>query len=279
MNNGWVIAHTHGGLGNRLRVLLGALSYADLIGAQFSYVWPRRISRFHADFYDLWESNLSKLPTALGYTVRLAAAKSDENIHPALAERRLRYIDTDHEIRLPDGARPWESYLRELVPTSAIRGSVWGTWKDALASKTYIGVMVRGHKRAHTNTKQTSTPDWFVDRMIEIRRTIGDVTFFLSCDDQETQRRILTRVSGVVACDKRGGYNSERGLAEAVADLYLLAASSYLIGPFWSSFVMMAHRLMGPGFGLETPVSPTAHNIPRLGSRAVDPIRPWLRPD
>lgn len=272
---GWVVAHTEGGLGNRLRVLLGSVSYAQLVGARFAYIWPRE--GFGARMDDLWTFDYPRIPASLGRALRQVVPHSDEHIPPWLQHRWLRYIRTDQgELRLPESATPWERLLQDLEPTKKIRDAVAATW-ETLGRQPFIGVMIRAHATAHAMTKETSSVDWFVRRMQEIREQNRSTTFFLSCDEASAQRTIADAVPGTVVCPKAGGFNTRIGLQEAVTDLYLLASSSYLIGPYWSSFVILAHKLSGESIILETPMSHGAGLVPELRPGVQDPLKPGRR--
>lgn len=274
MASGWVVAETQGGLGNRLRVLLGCLAYADHVGARFAYVWPRK--DFGARMGDLWAFAHPCLPTGLGRVARHLLTTSDEHLADGAEGKRFRYVVTDQRIELPAGAGAWASYLCALEPRAEIADAVRETWARHLGGAPYVGVMVRAHPSAHPTTTTTSPVDWFLHRMHEVRRALGDVSFFLSCDDPGAQQAIVDGVPGVLALQKHGRFNSRQGLEEAVVDLYLLASSGYLIGPFWSSFVELAHELGGRTATLETPLE-DGSGLPRLCPPAVDPLRPATR--
>ena len=52
----------------------------------------------------------------------------------------------------------------------------------------------------------------------------------------EVQEAIVARVPGTSGQTDKGPYNSTAALKSAVVDLYLLAASSHLLAPHYSSF-------------------------------------------
>jgi hypothetical protein len=61
-------------------------------------------------------------------------------------------------------------------------------------------------------------------------------------------------VPNVTTVGDKGGYNSLPGLRAAVADLYLLASSAYIVGPYLSSFVELAWILGGKSQVLENSI-------------------------
>ena len=62
-----------------------------------------------------------------------------------------------------------------------------------------------------------------------------------------------------------------------MADLYLLAASTYMIGAHYSSFPELAQRLAGPALPLETPANENGPPDLTDLSRPENPLEPHLR--
>jgi hypothetical protein len=112
--------------------------------------------------------------------------------------------------------------------------------------------------------------------MLEIRKDFPNVRYFLSCDDEATRATIGAAVPGVLSITKPGGFNTSQGVQDAVVDLYLLAASAYLVGPHWSSFMDMATLLGGSTLRSETSVSPrNLEGAIPLQRMVSDPTQPW----
>ena len=138
--------------------------------------------------------------------------------------------------------------------------------------------MIRAHAVSHQKTKDTSPVSWFVERMAAIRDGAPDTLFYVSCDVPEVQEEICSRFGNCVAQREKGSYNSVAGVKSAVVDLYLLANSSFMLAPHFSSFLHIARHLGRDRVPFETPVTP-----PRAGFREVslgmasDPVQPWLR--
>jgi hypothetical protein len=266
------------GLGNRLRVTLGAKSLAEFEGREFYYVWPTG-DRFGPRMSDLWHYQGRTLTRA---TSRLMARRwpyVDESLtwlDDAKRAERIWQLRTGSELVLPAGARPWDDELRELRPVDAIAAAVSSAFDQHLADAPYVGVMIRAHQVSHARTREASPVDWFIKRMHEIRRESPDVRFFVSCDVLDVQRRVLSEVPGSWAQPDKGGYNTTEGVRAAVVDLYLLASASHLIGPHFSSFVEMAVYLSGRRLGLET--STSAVTGPAIDLAAAGRVRDPLRP-
>ena len=271
------------GLGNRVRVVLGAKSLAAREGRAFYYVWPTG-KQFGPTMGQLWDVREGGRTTSRA-TSRLLAKHwhyVDETLtwlDDAKRRERIWQLRTGSEIRLPADARPWADELRELTPVPEISDRVNRIFDADLKGRPYVGVMIRAHAVAHAKTRDTSPVEWFVRRMHEIRDAEPGIGFFLSCDTPAVQAQVIDQVPGCVGLEDKGAYNSVEGVRSALADIYLLASSQRLLGPHFSSFVELAQHLSGGRLELETPVDPMPGQSVDLGSAVLvsDPTRPWLR--
>jgi hypothetical protein len=268
------------GLGNRVRVVLGCKSLAELEGRDFRYVWPTG-KLFGPTLPELWHftgSTVSRSTSRLLARVYPYVDETLDWLDDAKRRERIWQIRTGSPIRLPPAARAWQDEFRALEPVSHIAAQVQAFFDQELRGRPYVGVNVRAHAVSHQLTRDTSPVDWFIHRMSEIRGNDHSVRFFLSCDVPEVQERILAEVPGCVAQTDKGTYNSVEAVRSAIADLYLLAGSGYLLGPHFSSFVHLAEHLAGDRLTLETPVSPGEAEPDYSGHGIVDdPLRPYAR--
>lgn len=269
------------GLGNRVRVVLAAKSLAAFENRTFMYVWPTG-RKFGPRMSDLWVVDGGRRVSRA--TSRLLARRYpyvDETLtwlDDRARDQRVWQIRTGGKIKLPAGARTWQEEFRGLVPVPAIAGVVRDFHREHLAGRPYIGVMIRAHTVSHATTLEVSPVEWFVTRMQEIRRTDPDVEFFVSCDVPEVQRDVMARIGGCHAQTDKGPYNSTRAVRSAVADLYLLACSGYLLGPYMSSFIHLSEYLSGDVLRLETAKTGPPNDVDfRTAGIVLDPLKPWVR--
>jgi hypothetical protein len=268
------------GLGNRVRVVLGAKSLAELEGRAFYYVWPTG-RLFGPAFSDLWSFSAPQVSRTTSRILARFYPYVDESLTWLTDERRqdrLWQIRTGSPIRLPAEARSWEDELRSLELVDDIARTVTTFFDRELRGVPYVGVMIRAHVVSHQRTKDASPVDWFVARMQAIAHEHPGVRFFVSCDVPEVQQQVFAAVPGCVGLVKTGRYNSTDGLREAVADLYLLACADYLIGPHFSSFVHLAEYLAGGVLTFETSVNDPGVGVDlRAHGLAPDPLKPFVR--
>lgn len=279
-SRGLVIAapRSHHGLGNRVRVVLGARSLARHVDRDFAYTWPLG-SRFGARFDELWDirdrriSPLSSRLRALRHPYR----GEDLSWMVEATSARVWQIRTAHALRLPVGARPWGEELQTLRPVAALADRISSFHAAHFAAAPYVGVMVRTHPISNAQTLQHSPIEWYLDRMKELRRQRPDVRFFVSADTPEGQARLVEEVPNTFALSDKGDYNSKAALLSSVVDLYLLAGSGHILAPHYSSFPEIAQKLAGPRLRLETSMS-GVETVWKSGdplTAVADPLRPF----
>lgn len=246
---------TAAGLGNRMRVVLGAKSLAEYEERTLLYVWPRG-PRFEPRLDDLWTDppgwRISiyasrALSTIVPYEERDVGSSEGKQRGP-----RIRQIRTGGELVLPPGARNWRDEFRALTPASEIADRVTAFSAKELAGLPYIGVQIRAHRVSHEVTKASSPVEWYFDRMRQIEQLHRGVRFFVSCDVPDVFDDVLRIFPTAVGLRDKGGYNTVAGVQSSVADLYLLGGAGYLLGPYGSSFVHLAEHLSGDRVFLET---------------------------
>lgn len=242
------------GLGNRLRFTLSAQSIAEREGRHFAYVWPTGKGLFEPALTDLWNYNAERLPVGA-----VMPTITDRPAHFS-RKRRLRdlrgmnmwAIHGSSVLRGDGRENPWESLLASLVPVPSIQERV--TQVRSQLPPRYAGVQIRASQSSHSATVKASPVSWFVSRMSELIREDAQLQFFLSCDDDSVTREVQRAVPNVHALNDKGRFNSLEGVRSAVVDLYLLSASTHLIGPYYSSFVELAWILGGRRQVLENSV-------------------------
>ena len=270
------------GLGNRVRVTMGAANLAEHVGRGFYYVWPTG-EKFEPRFDELWDWDrgtvvpraasraLAKVP-GCGYVESDLVGLQGRESSP------LWQIRTGGELSLPDEVRSWRADFRRLTPVDKIAATATGIFDEHFRGRPYVGVMIRAHQVSLAKTLETSPVQWFEERMRVLREQNPDLGFYVSCDVQEIQDRIVAAFPGSYGQRDKGPYNSTRAVRAAVVDLYLLASSSYTLGPNSSSFIHLADYLHDFAITTERPLSdlPAQPDLTSVGL-VTDPLRPTGR--
>lgn len=263
------------GLGNRIRFTLSAEAIAAAEARDFAYVWPTSPGLFEPAFTDLWDYRAPRLPWG-SVVPTMTEHRAHLSRKRALTDMRAvsDWVILGSSVLHGDGREaPWESRLPDLVPVNAIQDQVERT-RSRLPER-YIGIQVRASRTSHPATLEASPVSWFLARMGELVRDDPKTHFFLSCDDPATERQIREAIPNVTALPAKGAYNTVDGVRAAVADLYLLAGSMRLLGPYLSSFVELAWILGGKSQVLENSV----HRFdPHSALHRHQPVDEELRP-
>jgi hypothetical protein len=140
----------------------------------------------------------------------------------------------------------FSTHARRLRPVTPIQSLVRGA--DAF----FAGGVVAGASirviRAHPQTTEASPPAWFVKRIRELHALAPHIRLFLSCDDLGVTEEIRRSVPcPVFTLEKPATFNSVVAIQAAVADLFLLGRSAYILGSHFSSFSETAYELQGTG--------------------------------
>lgn len=247
------VPRLHHGLGNRIRVLMSAWDLADAEGREFRYVWPTG-RPFGARLDDLWHVEAAEMSPfrsrmlALRHPYRDAAA----DWRAGAVDDRIWQIRTSQPIELNGRIDGWHERFRRLRPVASIERRVHARFDAGLRGRPYVGVMVRSHAVSHQKTLEASPLGWYLERMTDLRRQNPDIPFYVSADTVEAWDAVEERFPGIGGAREKGPYNSREAVEGAVVDLYLLASSSHILGPHYSSFPEMAQFLAGPAVELET---------------------------
>ena len=258
-----------------MRSLLGGRVLARHCGRRFAYAWPTG-RRFGAPLTALWDFDDHRVPAWWSRSLAPMYPYRDETLtwmHDA-QDSRLWQVRTAHELALPADCPSWTDELRGLRPAVEVSNRVLQFHSRHLGSEPYVGVMVRSHAVAHSETLSSSPLEWYEHRMHEIRERAPHVVFFISADSDDAFRRLASAFPGCVGFESKGPYNSSQALVASVADLYLLAGSSHLLGAHYSSFPELAQKLAGNDLLLETPRTGSRETSPSV---PTDPLYPHLR--
>jgi len=264
------------GLGNRVRVTLGARVLAEHENRALYYVWPTG-KLFGPTFEDLWDfQGGTRIPRAVSRALERIYPYENADVSapsPQVRARRVRQIRTGGELQLPPGLRSWREEFRDLTVNPAIGDRIRRVFDDELRGRPYVGVQIRAHAVSHQRTKEASPVSWFEERMRAIVAEHPNIAFFVSADVPEVLDRMKALFPHVVGLTDKGGYNTTEGVRSAVADLYLLASSHYILGSHYSSFLHLAGYLADGKVPIETSQHATPTHLQLPASPAVEDAR------
>lgn len=171
---------TSGGLGNRIRALLGGLALAKMQGRKFYYVW-RVDKKFAASMTDLWDFKypLSNESSAWFFH-KLGVKRYDAQLPDLDLVNRQRHIQisTIHELRPQILREKWREELRLLCPVPVVQERIRRTWSSGLSNRPFVSVMIRAHEASHEKTRINSPVEWYLRRMEELANKNNGLIFF-----------------------------------------------------------------------------------------------------
>lgn len=274
------VPRLHHGLGNRIRVVLSAQDLAESTGREFAYVWPTG-APFGADLEDLWQVDMLRISLLRSrmHSLRHPYRDASEEWREEAANDSIWQIRTSQPISIHGAVDTWHHRLRALRPSSQVEDRVTAIFDERLRGAPYLGVMVRSHAVSHENTLRESPMEWYLDRIADIRRRRPDIDLFVSADTPEAFDHVVSSFPRAYGVREKGAYNSRAALIAAVADLYLLAGSTHILGPHYSSFPELAQYLAGPEVALETSMSAPETSFESMHALSMvdDPMRPSQR--
>lgn len=269
---------SYAGLGNRMRFTLSALSLAEAHGREFCFAWPQT-DAFRPPLSRLW--NFREVEIDSGSADRLAQthpyAARVEDLGESPHELPLWIFRSGNALTVPPGAPTWSDRFRALDPTAEIEDRVRLLHRAHFAGDAYVGVSIRASAKSHAKTLEHSPIAWYKRRMSQILADTPGVKFFISCDVPEVQDELIRLFPTSIGQTNKGGYNSSEGVVASVVDLYLLAASNYMLVPYWSSFPHMAWELAGRKIAMEHSVAGGSSELPTNVANVIDPLKPTIR--
>ena len=244
-----------GGLCNRMRTLISAIGYCEKTDRTLKLCWPvskkfhrfRRMPpqwRFEARFDDLWD-----------FPVEIISEQEWEEASNAYPKNLITLPPPDISLDSPlllhtchafyeSSSRSPKELAHFLAPAAAVAARIEKFEKDN-PSDLRIAVQIRTNA-VHEKSAEFSPVSWFEDR-ISFLKTLYPSAIFLPVADSPTIFKRLHAIFGdsIVEQCKPPGYNTRRALQKALADLYIMGKSDYIVGTYFSSFSYMASTLQG----------------------------------
>lgn len=268
------------GLGNRVHFTLSVASVAEATGRTLKVYWPMD-ALFSCPADRIWTNFPGEMMEAQELPPLGPEDLTDwRAITPefwSTVGAPVVYLRGYGGIPQPVGSRLWGEVFRELEVTAEVRGLIGQAWSELSRDAGVLGVSMRVHEKSHPKTKEHSPVEWYVAELERFTAMNPNAGVFLSCDEHDVTEELKTEFPNVVAIDYPSEYNSARGVVKAVADLYVLASSTEIIAPYWSSFPNMSYQLADE----QVPMRNSQRSWPRLKgdgpSIASDPVWPAQR--
>ena len=249
----------YGGLANRMRTVVSALNLANRFDARTRIVW-RVTQDFGATFEELFEPIEDSLGGVKNMRIPLLVEKFGQRLMP-LTQILCRFSGGKAIFNLEKigdfeafkrKARRWNtvwvrscsSFYRDKSNTALEK--VFVPKKEimerarALSDEAMIGLHIR---RGDNLVSKTNSPlSLFIAEIESELKADSRTRFFLSTDDEETERFLRLRYPDAIVCQigKRNARNDRKGMEDALVDFIALSRCRKILGSYWSSFSEIA---------------------------------------
>lgn len=267
MNNK-IILEPRAGLANRMRVIASGLWLASVTNKKIELIWDLTPG-LNCSFEKLFEpvENITIVKKKLPY--RFFRTPKQENIIKRLIRKSIKFIVGRNFIVIDDSDvkkirkgekniltiskknkhiyfRTCQEFgnntnkLKLFIPKPDIQKRINGL-SSKFSNKT-IGIHIR--RTDHSKAIDKSPTELFIKRIKNDLEGDSEINYYLSTDDPHTEKQIISIFGEkIITHKKEYSRNSERGIMDAVVDLYCLANTSKIYGSYWSSFSGIASRI------------------------------------
>lgn len=257
-----------GGMGNRMRVMAGAVALQQQLGAKLKMVWFKD-EGLNASFASLFKpfdfEAVEMMDDEQGCCMWRFDRPRRKNLFLPHLFQQLRYdaciyeksvyglmqskFDfarwaTERDVYLATYSKFFaytHSTLQKLfVPVDALQRQI-DMRCERFTSHT-VGVHVR--RTDHVEAIQASPLELFYERLnAEINRC-ADTRIYLATDSEEVKQDMRARYGNRIICsDEKADRTSQAGIEEAIVELYALSRTQKIYGSFQSSFSEIASEL------------------------------------
>jgi len=265
-----IIIEPFGGLANRIRVIASGLWLSNQTTQQLELLWNKN-SELNCDFNKLFlpidNLKISKKKVLYHYV----KATNQSSIIKRITARLLnKFAGIDYCIKESDFSKfIWNNKLdilkitvknknvyfqtceefgdninefSKFVPTNEIQEIIYK--QVQFFNKNTIGIHIR--RSDHETSVINSPIELFVEKIKDELKDNNDANFFLATDDFETENTLKNLFgNAIITYKKELNRNLQKGIQDAVVDLFCLAKTKYIYGSYWSSFSDIAARIGG----------------------------------
>lgn len=263
-----IIVEPMGGLANRMRVIASGLSLNKQTGRKLLLIWNLKSElncSFDSLFYPINDLNVTSKKAIYKHVKANNQKKTHKKILSFLINKS---IGIDYCIKEKDFSDAiWLSKINLLnfvlkkqnlyiqtyqefgenhaefskfIPKEEIQDLI-DTQTEKFNNNT-IGIHIR---RSDNKLSIEKSPlNLFIDKLnYEIEKD-RNANFFLATDDLSSENE-LVKVFGdkIISYKKELNRNSEKGIKDAVVDLFCLSRTKFIYGSYWSSYSEIASRI------------------------------------
>ncbi|SNR76068.1 hypothetical protein SAMN06265371_111103 [Lutibacter agarilyticus] len=264
-----IILEPKGGLANRMRVIASGLWLSNKTHKDVKLVWNLK-DELNCDFYELFKpiDSLSYVEAKKKKYYYVEATNQQKlnkkikawfvnkliNIDYCIKEKDFENLIWNNKIDIlsiskkhkniyfqtcQEFGENFDEFLR-FKPTLEIQDIINSQTKSF--NKYIIGIHIR--RSDNMRSIEKSPLELFIEKIkVELKKNI-ESNFFLATDDVNTEIELKKIFKGkIITYNKELSRNTQKGIKDAVVDLYCLSKTKYIYGSYWSSFSDIAARI------------------------------------
>lgn len=271
-------AHTHGGLGNRLKNVVSCMKLSDEHNLPINITWDKKPYVCNCNFDDLYENNFSinkKANFKINYPFgpfscwRLYVSDKDNipNNFTKIKKNFLgntlnnaniftKFIDLEYN-RIPlEIKTQYINYFKSLKLKKELQEKIDNFSNKYFNEKT-ISVHFRGICKGDSDYWPKNYKEYIKKRtdeyVNEMKKYSSDYNFYITCVNNNTidyfknifKDRIISYEKIFCSKEKNEDRNSKEGIQNDLIELYLLSKNNIIIGSHSSTFTEVAWYLGG----------------------------------
>lgn len=254
-----IILEPHGGLANRMRVIASGLWLKKNSNHELAVIWNLK-EELNCDFNLLFESipNVSFVEkkekyfylhrsNQLNFYKRIKAyfrnkllgidyCITEGDLNNKVFKNKIdQIVRRNKNIHISTTQEFGDNYeeLKNFVPKAKIQKII--NQQTALYGENTIGIHIRQTDNFISIAK--SPISLFITKIEEEINKNNDTTFFLATDDPQVENMLINLFGEkMIVYKKELSRNSQKGIIDAVIDMYCLSKTKYIYGSYWSSF-------------------------------------------
>lgn len=242
-----IIVHPLGGLCNRMRVIVGAISLAQKMRKQMTIIWTQDAT-LNAKFSDLFEGILYEVVECSLNSLRYKAL-----FHWYKDVRRCMVLD-DQWISANARGKEYDTWKDKIEGKNIFlqtnldilfdgnysifkaKESVIRDLNNVLCDKNTIGLHIR--RTDNANAVKYSPTSLFFAKVEEELKANPQTKFYLATDDPNEEKAFIDKFGGSIIIYQKHSLDRSNPIAikDALVDLYNLSHCKKIYGSYWSSF-------------------------------------------
>jgi len=265
-----ITLHPYGGLANRLRTIISAISVATQANQELEIIWEENkdlYCPYHLLFKEISHFVLKKKTKKLRF---LKSNNQNTTLRKVLARIINQFVGYDYVIEEKDFSLYWKGDLNIIEKAKRYKKVYIHTCEEFHEENKYyqllrpievlqtridrisnsfdqntIGIHIR--RGDNTESVERSPLKLFEDKIKNEIEQNSAVKFYLATDDLTVEQELFERFgeSRFIVMEKTLNRNTVSGIQDALVEMFCLSRTAKIYGSYWSSFSAVSASIGG----------------------------------